>query len=113
MIPSYFREALALHSIFEAFGIPTEDIFVVYGEHKRFQVVAKQGLLEFRVDVADLDLEKTEFIIAWMSIAAEYNAMPQAKRIAITESTKMRKQAVEIIGNMVMKGFRARTKRSN
>ena len=90
MIPSYFREALALHSIFEAFGIPTEDIFVVYGEHKRFQVVAKQGPLEFRVDVANLDLEKSAFTSAWIAVAAEYNAMPQAKRVALTEATKMR-----------------------
>lgn len=120
-LPVAFREALALHNIFMAFGIPESDIYVAYTD-KCFQVVAYQNppqvLLaqdseptanrkEFCVDVADLDLDKDSFVKAWVAAAKIYNNTPHAERVAMVEASQSYKQATLIITQMVTKGFRS------
>src|SRR5512142_2776347 len=78
-LPIHFREAIALHNVFMAFGIPERDIYVAYTK-KSFQVIAYQdrddilfdvdkkkqeNRREFCVAVADLDMEDKVFEAAW------------------------------------------------
>lgn len=128
-VPVPFREALALHNIFMAFGIPEQDIYVAY-TNKCFQVVAyqdaKSGSVlfddtvktekskrrEFFVDVAKLDLSKESFIAAWNKVTVLYNSSTTEERIAATENTKAYENILLIVSHMIAKGFQTDTVKS-
>jgi hypothetical protein len=99
-----FKEALALHWVFLSFGIPPEDIWVSYAE-RRFQVVARQGAREFRVDVADLSLEKEDFSAKWRAVVDAFNVASDEERLKIIEKTQSRIDAVMIMAGLIDKGF--------
>jgi hypothetical protein len=101
-----FKEALAVHTIFEAFGIGADDIYVVVATD-HLQVIARQGGREFVVDVASKRMgPAAEIAQAWRDAVGAYNAAPRSERRGMTERTAARANAVLIIGAMVAKGLR-------
>lgn len=111
-VPNSFREALAVHDIFMSFGLPAEDIFASYffstaSKSGKFQVVAQQGNLEYRVDISDLLLDKEAFSKMWVSSVKAYNSASKEERFDLVESTKARQCAVMIIAGLAAKGFRS------
>jgi hypothetical protein len=99
------REALAVHRIYIAGGVSPDDIFVSYsGGH--FQVVAKQGQLEYRMLIGRLDLRKHVFAEKWQEATAAYNAMSPIERTSLVDGTQAREVAVNILAGLLAKGFK-------
>jgi len=103
-ISQEFKEALTVHSVFEAFGIPMSEIFVSY-KGGILSVIARQGEKQFAVDVAKMEMTAEEFPDAWKEVVEVYNAAAQADRVTALDKTVARQQAVEILAALASHGF--------
>jgi hypothetical protein len=107
-----YREMLAYHAIIEtAFRISTDDIFVRYGvnsAHGKFnlQVIARQGALQFVINVAVVDTDAETFRYEWDAAAKAHNAAPREERVVLLEASDARKGVAQLIAAMSVKGFR-------
>lgn len=100
-----FRDALAVQAIFMAFGIPPDDIFVVYSS-PQLRMRATQGAVEYVVDVATLSTGAGAFVQEWTRVAELWNGASVEERKELVEGSRARESAVHIIGGMIAKGMR-------
>lgn len=103
-VPQEFREALALHQLFVAFGIAPDDIFASYTDG-HFWMVARQGAREFRVGVGQFKVSAGEFARAWSATVVAYNASSPEERVLLLETSYFRPRAVMLYAGMISKGF--------
>ena len=110
-LPVLFREALAVHAIYAAAGIPAEDIYLVPyaltpSGVSGLGVMAKSGDLDFMVTLtppfAGMEVELRR---EWAKATAAWNAASGEERARLRDSAAIRDSAVAIFEAMVAKGF--------
>lgn len=108
MITPLFQEACAVHLIFGAAGVDSENIWVAI-RNGQLAIVARRpralGGKEFVVEVGSTGMSEAVLRERWPAAAAAWNALSLAERHRIASGTQVRRRAVEIIAEMVLAGF--------
>lgn len=109
-VKSHYKEMIAYQAMIEtAFKIPADDLYV---RHRQIpggymlQVIARQGTLDFVIDVAVVATNLDEFQREWGEVVVAHNAAPKNERAAVLEASQARVRLGEMVSAMVLKGFR-------
>ena len=110
--PKVFIEALCVHRIFGAAGIPMDDVYMipqcvdpVTGVEGCLGVLARQGDRTFSVAVGPLGMSVEEFAKRWPEAVAAWRELPTAEAKALTDRAEFRDRAVEVLLQMAMYDF--------
>ena len=114
-VPQVFVEALCVHRIFAAAGVPMEDVYVIPKNCVDPETLKLAlGVMAVRRRPGEDDLTFTvtvgaptgEFMRRWPEAVRAYQKLSQEEAVALTDRTAIRMRAAEIIAAMVLKGFR-------
>ena len=109
-VSSVFREALAVHAIYEAAGASADEIFIVpdavapEGAGGQVGVLVRQGKKTFMVTVGETSKEVV--LRDWPRVVALWNQASPDVRRRLVEVSSIRGRAVEILAAMTLKGMK-------
>lgn len=101
-IPLVFREALAVHAIFGAAGIPMADVYVIpqcidpQTGREELGVQARRGDRAFTVVVGPLSVPLEEFPVRWSEAVHAVRQMGSEEHLRWIDSTQAHSQAAII-----------------
>ena len=101
-------EALCVHRIFAAAGVPMEDVYVIPKncvDPDTLVVQARRGGITFTVTVGPVGMPPDEFATRWPEAVRAYRRLTREEAVALTDRAAIRGRAVDIVAGMVLKGF--------